>query len=191
MLSAWDDALVSLIKGSPLIRVYVMLPSSWNIDMSISSVLSILEALLKGPVWMLRKVFSIFFGRKESPPLPTQSVALCSLSDSPYDLQPQRSTYPPPRPAAEYSQSPPAHQSPSQQQRSTYPPLRPAAEHSIPFRPSITFAAAKINLPTTTPSGRTLPIPFRPSITFAVHTPSALSPTEYTNPCTSHAPRIS
>ncbi|KAG2148596.1 hypothetical protein BD769DRAFT_576855 [Suillus cothurnatus] len=114
-------------------------------QMFIPSILSLFGALLKGPAWLLQKVISVFFGRKEPPPLPTQSAASCSLSDSPYVYesahsqhqgsyertrsQPQRSTYPPPRSAAEHPQSPSAHQSPSQQ-RSTYPPLRPAAEHS-------------------------------------------------------------
>ncbi|KAG2342952.1 hypothetical protein BDR05DRAFT_333204 [Suillus weaverae] len=107
-------------------------------QMFIPSVLSALEALLKGPVWLLRKVISIFYGRRESSPPPIPSSALCSLSDSPYESahsqnqrsyerthsQQQRSTYhayPPPHPAS-------AHQPPSQ-----HKPYQPHRQPSVRF----------------------------------------------------------
>ncbi|KAG1813737.1 hypothetical protein EV424DRAFT_1416214 [Suillus variegatus] len=108
-------------------------------QMFIPSVLSALEALLKGPTWLLRIVISIFFGRQKPPRPPIQPRTSISESDSPYEIthsRPQRSYerthsqqqgsthhwYPPLRPAAEYRQSPsasthqspPAHQLPSQ-----------------------------------------------------------------------------
>ncbi|KIK47132.1 hypothetical protein CY34DRAFT_292543 [Suillus luteus UH-Slu-Lm8-n1] len=87
----------------------------------IPSVLSALEALLKGPIWLVRKIISIFFSRKEPPSLPTHSVALSSLSDSPYvgtaHSQHQRSPYEP----TQWQQSPTHYQ---------YPPPPPTAEHS-------------------------------------------------------------
>ncbi|KAG1760493.1 hypothetical protein EDD22DRAFT_971046 [Suillus occidentalis] len=120
----------------------------------IPSVLSALEALFKGPIWLVRRVISIFFSKRESPSLPTsQSVAPSSLSDSPYGgttrSQYQRShertqwqqssthhQYPPPRPTAEhsesaYSQHQRSHEHTQRQPSSTYhPPPRPTAEHS-------------------------------------------------------------
>ncbi|KAG1752990.1 hypothetical protein EDB19DRAFT_2035542 [Suillus lakei] len=120
--------------------------------MFIPSVQSALEALLKGPTWLLWKVVSIFFSRRGSPPPPIPSSDLRSVSDSPYETTHQESyslsdsqyervhsqqqgsyhPYPPlARPAAKYSQPPSAHQSPSQQ-RSYHPDPkpRPTAEYS-------------------------------------------------------------
>ncbi|KAG1760494.1 hypothetical protein EDD22DRAFT_954869 [Suillus occidentalis] len=123
----------------------------------IPSALSALEALLKAPIWLVRKVISIFFGKSPSPPTPPVGSHSSSPSDSPYTetahSQPQRShgrtqsqwqqrstyhPYPPPRPTAEHSES--AHSQPQRshertqwQQSSThhqYPPPRPTAEHS-------------------------------------------------------------
>ncbi|KAG1818706.1 uncharacterized protein BJ212DRAFT_104405 [Suillus subaureus] len=55
----------------------------------IPSVLSALKALLKGSIWFLCKVISIFFGRREyplpPPPPPIPSSALYSPSDLPYE----------------------------------------------------------------------------------------------------------
>lgn len=66
----------------------------------IPSVLLALEALLKGPKWLLYKVISIFFGSKKSPPPPppVPSLALQSLSDSPYEsAHSQQAPYQSPR----------------------------------------------------------------------------------------------
>ncbi|KAG1816050.1 uncharacterized protein BJ212DRAFT_208249 [Suillus subaureus] len=118
-------------------------------QMFIPTVLSALETLLKGPTRLLWKVISIFFGSgKSPPPPPIPSLALCSLSDSPYECahsqhqrscecthsQQQRLTYhlyPPPRPAAKYSQSPSAHQPPSR-----HTPYQP--------RPSVRLPAVRV-----------------------------------------------
>ncbi|KAG2146397.1 uncharacterized protein EDB93DRAFT_473684 [Suillus bovinus] len=130
-------------------------------QMFIPTVLSALEALLKGPMWLLRKAISIFFGKRESPPPPVPSPALTSPSDSPYKSvhsQPQRSyertqsqqqtstynLYPPPRRVTEYSQSPSAqqpsvhrsqsaHQSPSQ-----HTPYQPHRQQSVRLPPQPT-----------------------------------------------------
>ncbi|KAG1802622.1 uncharacterized protein HD556DRAFT_1488875 [Suillus plorans] len=115
--------------------------------MFIPSVLSALEALLKGPTWLLRIIISIFGGKK-SPRPPIQPRTSISESDSPYEithlqrqrsyerthLQQQESThhsYPPPlRPAAEYRQSPSAHRSSSARQPP--PAHQPSSTHQSP-----------------------------------------------------------
>ncbi|KAG2750763.1 hypothetical protein P692DRAFT_20801486 [Suillus brevipes Sb2] len=130
----------------------------------ISSALSALEALLKAPIWLVRKVISIFFGKSPSPPTPPVGSHSSSPSDSPYTetahSQPQRShertqsqrqqrstyhPYPPPRPTTEHSES--AHsqhqrsheRTQSQRQRSTdlpYPQPRPAPSVRLPAQPT-------------------------------------------------------
>ncbi|KAG2111273.1 uncharacterized protein F5147DRAFT_102039 [Suillus discolor] len=130
-------------------------------QMFIPSVLSALEALLKGPTWLLRIVISKFFGRKKPPRPSIQPRTAISESDSPYEIthsQRQRSferthsqqqgsthhSYPPPlRPAAEYGQSPSAHQSSSARQSpSAYrppstPSHQPSYTHQFPSAPQL------------------------------------------------------
>ncbi|KAG1890289.1 hypothetical protein F4604DRAFT_657694 [Suillus subluteus] len=173
----------------------------------IPSVLSALVALLKGSTSLLWKVISIFSSRRESPPPPPiPSSASYSLSDSPYESahsqhqrsyeltrsQQQRKTrhlYPPPRPVAEHSQSPSAHQSPSQ-----YTPYRPNSQPSVRFPAEPTHPVSPDVPSVTEPIRSHIPqvclsmihltvlsthlfeifsIPFRPSVIFAAHTLSA------------------
>ncbi|KIK47133.1 hypothetical protein CY34DRAFT_293087 [Suillus luteus UH-Slu-Lm8-n1] len=103
----------------------------------ISSALSALQALLEAPIWLVRKVISIFFGKSPSPPTPPPQRS----HERTQSQRQQRSTYhpyPPPRPTAERSES--AHsqhqrsheRTQSQRQRSTdlpYPQSRPATKY--------------------------------------------------------------
>ncbi|KAG0706031.1 hypothetical protein DFH29DRAFT_1025658 [Suillus ampliporus] len=110
----------------------------------IPSVLSALEALFKCPVWLLRKVISIFSSRSESPPLQISSD-LYSQSDLPYNAPPsQQRPHHQPRPAVRHSQSQipsqhSAHQTPSQHlpfqprgQPSAQYPTRPLVPRDVP-----------------------------------------------------------
>ncbi|KAG0692227.1 hypothetical protein DFH29DRAFT_545199 [Suillus ampliporus] len=108
-------------------------------QMFIPSVLSALEALLKCPAWLLRKVFSIFSSQSESPP-PQISSDLCSQSDSPYEGTPSQwkpydGQASPRRPVVEYHQTPSQHSAYPPSQYSPYQPRRqPSAQY--PTRPT-------------------------------------------------------
>ncbi|OAX33267.1 DUF1771-domain-containing protein [Rhizopogon vinicolor AM-OR11-026] len=57
----------------------------------IPSVVSVIQALLKGPAWLLQKFISVFAGWNEA--LPSEiplSSGVCSHSDSPYELHPSQ-----------------------------------------------------------------------------------------------------
>ncbi|KAG2043491.1 hypothetical protein BDR03DRAFT_422434 [Suillus americanus] len=190
-------------------------------QMSIPSVLSVLQAILKCPAWLLQKLFSIFSGSRESPLPPKQSVPLCSLSDSPYvdesahsqrqrsyehaHPQPQRSTYPPLRPAAGYSQSPPAHQSPSQQTPSQpyrQQSVRLAAQRTPPVPPDVAPVTEPIRsyIPqySQSPSITLQYTPYQPHHQPSVRVPAQRTPrvspdvqvAPVTEPVRSHIPQV-
>ncbi|KAG1751601.1 uncharacterized protein EDB91DRAFT_615066 [Suillus paluster] len=112
----------------------------------IPSLLSVLEALLKSPAWLLRKILSLFVGKTESPPLQEPSSGLYPPSDSPYEGTPsQRKPYDryrqvsPRHPAVEPYQTPSQHsdyQTPSPQ--SPYRPRRqPSAQYPTQSAPVV------------------------------------------------------
>ncbi|KAG2038133.1 hypothetical protein BDR03DRAFT_1091372 [Suillus americanus] len=120
----------------------------------IPSVLLALKALLKGPTWLLQKVISIFFGRREYPlPPPPPSSALCSPSDSPYQsahLLHQRSY--------EYTRS--------QQQQSTppvFPDVAPVTEPAQSHTPQRSRRFSGPELATRAPEVDVTPVVIDPN----------------------------
>ncbi|KAG1858906.1 hypothetical protein F4604DRAFT_1170632 [Suillus subluteus] len=137
----------------------------------IPSVLSALKALLKVPTWLLWKVISIFFGRREyplpPPPPPIPSSALCSPSDSPYDSahslhqisyectrsQQQQST-PPVSPDVAPVTEPAQSHTPQRSRRFSGPELatEPHRQPSVPFPAQPTPLVSPDVAPVTDPS---------------------------------------